>query len=147
MLTPKDLIGCYPVRNEIAWGYDTRRGPTTGEGRIAILFTPKKFGRIEKIVHRILGGSKFLRRPMDPLMTIVWELCDGTNSFEEICNHLDVTFKEEIAPVEERTCTALDGLGRSSLIEIHAQKPTVSHKICSNTLSDQNFEWLYIEGD
>ena len=147
MLTPKDLSGCYPLRNEIAWGYDTRRGPSNGEGRIAILFTHKNFGRIEKIIHRILGGSKFLRRPMDPLMTVVWELCDGTNSFEEICNRLDLTFKEEIAPVEERTCTALDGLGRSSLIEIHTEKPVVKHRICSHSLPGLDYEWLHIEGD
>ena len=147
MLTPNDLSGYFPLGNEIAWGYDTRRGPTNGKGRIAILFTPKNFGRIEKIIHRILGGSKFLRRPMDPLMTVVWELCDGTNSFEEICNQLDLIFKEDIAPVEERTCTALDGLGRSSLIEIHTEKPIIKHRICSHSLPGLDYEWLHTEGD
>ena len=145
MLTPNDLVGCYPLRNEIPWGYDTRRGPPSGEGRIAILFTPKNFGRIEKLVHRILGGSKFLRRPMDPLMTIVWELCDGTKNFEEICIELDSIFKEDIAPVKERTATAIDGLGRNGLIEIHVDKPNINHKISSHKLPEQNFEWLHIE--
>ena len=145
MLTPNDLAGCYPVRNEIPWGYDTRRGPSSGDGRIAILFMPKNFGKIEKFVHSILGGSKFLRRPMDPLMTVVWELCDGTNNFEEICNQLDSIFHEDIAPVQERTCTALDGLGRSGLIEIHREKPIVEHKIWSHGLLNENFPWLHIE--
>tara|TARA_B100001113_G_scaffold328542_1_gene302807 strand:- start:105 stop:548 length:444 start_codon:yes stop_codon:yes gene_type:complete len=145
LLTPDDLVGCYPVRNEISWGYDIRRGPATGEGRVAILFTPKNFGWLERLVHKILGGSKFLRRPMDPLMTVVWELCDGQHNFEQICAHLDIVFKEEIAPVEERTCTAIDGLGRSSLIEIHRDKPVVNHKICSHRIPEHDFEWLHVE--
>ena len=142
MLTPNDLAGCYPVRNEIPWGYDRRRGPVNGEGRIAILFIPKNFGRIERIVHKVLGGSDHLRRPMDPLMTVVWELCDGTNSFEELCNTLDEMFLEEIAPVEERTCAAIDNLGRSGLIEIHRELPKIEHNINPHPLPSQEFDWL-----
>jgi|TARA_B100001250_G_C19785118_1_gene783781 hypothetical protein len=145
MLTPNDLSGCYPVRNEIPWGYDSRRGPIDGDGRIAILFIPKKFRRIERLVHKILGGSNHLRRPMDALMTVVWELCDGTNSFEQLCNQLDDIFKEEIAPVDERTCAAIDNLGRSGLIEIHRQLPLIEHNIHPHPLPDQHFDWLYTQ--
>jgi hypothetical protein len=39
--------------------------------------------------------------------SVLWELCDGSRTFEAICIEMDHLFKEEIAPVISRTAVAL----------------------------------------
>ncbi|MGB1587284.1 MAG: hypothetical protein ACPHJD_00545 [Poseidonia sp.] len=50
--------------------------------------------------------------------SMVWELCDGSRTFAEICAVLDSTFQEAIAPVLERTTAALRQFEANNLMLI-----------------------------
>ena len=48
--------------------------------------------------------------------SLLWELCDGTRTFQEICQELDSTYHEEIAPVVNRTTLGIASLIANNLM-------------------------------
>ncbi len=104
-------VGKYPTRLPVWWGRSGPAGPhpeldgIQGQ-RVTIRFL-KRFNWFERMLHRLLGGSKEIRRPFDDLNSLLWELCDGSRIFLEIVELLDVTFQERIAPARLRTEAAL----------------------------------------
>ena len=56
---------------------------------------------------KITKGPRILRRPLDDMNSLLWELSDGSRTFDEICEILDTVFAEHIHPVQERTAIAL----------------------------------------
>jgi hypothetical protein len=116
----RELSGAYPVRLPVWWG---RRGPSGPHpeldgitGRFIVIRHPKKFGRFEGFLARLFKAPNELRRPLDDLNSLLWELCDGHRSFEEICELMDSTFHERIAPVADRTESALIRFNQLGLI-------------------------------
>ncbi len=115
-----ELEGAYPVRLPVWWGRRGAAGPHPEiegvTGRFIVIRHPKKFGRFEGFIARIMRAPKELRRPLDDMNSLLWELCDGTRSYGEICQILDTTFNERIAPVGERTEAALTRFNQLGLI-------------------------------
>ena len=105
------FTGTYPVRLPIWWGYRGSAGPHPDiedvSGRIVVIRLPKTLKRLDRWMMRVFGGSREIRRPLDALNSLLWELSDGSRTFEEICSHLDATFAEDIAPVRARTQAAI----------------------------------------
>jgi len=101
----------YPCRVPVWWGRMGEVGKDPGvvgvSGRRVVLRIPKQFKRVEALFARWFRAPKELRRPLDSMNSMVWELCDGSRTFAEICTILDATFQEDIAPVLERTTAAL----------------------------------------
>ena len=115
-----ELSESYPVRLPVWWG---RRGPVGPHpelegvtGRFVVIRHPKKFRRFEGFIARLFRAPNELRRPLDDMNSLLWELCDGTRTFEEICDLMDSTFNERIAPVAERTTAAITKLNHLGLI-------------------------------
>lgn len=75
---------------------------------------------LEELAFKLTRGPRVLRRPLDEMNSLLWELCDGSRMFSEICELMDQTFHESIAPVEERTMAALvqfESLGFLTLLD------------------------------
>ena len=115
-----ELSGAYPVRLPVWWG---RRGPVGPHpelegvtGRFVVIRHPKRFRRLEGLLARLFRAPNELRRPLDAMNSLLWELCDGRRSFEEICELMDSTYHERIAPVAERTEAALTRFNQLGLI-------------------------------
>ena len=108
------------MRLPVWWGRRGAAGPHPElkgvTGRFIVIRHPKKFKRFEGVIAKLLRAPKELRRPLDDMNSLLWELCDGTRSFGEICDFLDTTFHERIAPVEERTAAAITRLNQLVLI-------------------------------
>ena len=47
--------------------------------------------------------------------SLLWELSDGSRTFSEICRVMDEVFREEIAPVMQRTAAAIGLFQRNNL--------------------------------
>tara|TARA_Y100001968_G_scaffold300809_1_gene312580 strand:+ start:635 stop:1093 length:459 start_codon:yes stop_codon:yes gene_type:complete len=122
----EELEGSYPVRLPVWWGRRGAAGPHPElegvTGRFVVIRHPKKFRRFEQFIARILRAPKELRRPLDDMNSLLWELCDGTRTYEEICQLLDNTFHERIAPVRERTGAAITRFNQLGLIGL-SHKP------------------------
>ena len=67
----------------------------------------KKFSRFERILAKVFRAPKELRRPLDQMNSMLWELCDGHRTFDDICTVMNLTFHDEIAPVLHRTELAI----------------------------------------
>ena len=134
----------HPYRADVPWGYDSRRADPSTNERQAVIFIRKNFSRIERIVRRFLGGADYLQRPMDVIMTTLWELCDGETPFAEICNILDHQFKEDIAPVGERSIAALTELSRLGLLTLHLGQVQDAEPRIPNAVKDEDYHWLVI---
>ena len=55
---------------------------------------------------------------MDDMNSVLWELMDGTNEFNEICQLMDMTFHERITPVDERLRASVNQLASDGLVII-----------------------------
>jgi len=110
----------YPCRLPVWWGRYGEIGPhpegTGISGRKIVIRIEKKFKRIESIFAKILRAPKELRRPLDKMNSLLWELSDGTRTFQDICEQLDSTYHEEIAPVVNRTTLGIASLISNNLM-------------------------------
>ena len=115
-----ELEGAYPVRLPVWWGRRGAAGPHPEldgvTGRFIVIRHPKRFRRFEGLLARMFRAPNELRRPLDDMNSLLWELCDGTRSFEEICELMDSIFHERIAPVVDRTTAALTRFNELGLI-------------------------------
>ena len=115
-----DLDDSYPVRLPVWWGRRGSAGPHPDlegvTGRFVVIRHPKKFTRIEGFLARMLRAPRELRRPLDDMNSLLWELCDGTRKFAEICRLMDATFHERISPAKERTSAAITRFNQLGLI-------------------------------
>lgn len=121
-LSEHPLAHQYPCRVPVWWarhGEIERASSEIGvTGRLVTLRISKNFKRFERIVARILRAPRELRRPLDRMNSTLWELCDGSRTFENICTEMNHLFKEEIAPVIARTAVALSLLQQHNLLLI-----------------------------
>jgi hypothetical protein len=112
----------YPCRLPVWWGNVGDIGAHPGikgvTGRRVVLRIEKKFTRIEKIMAKVFRAPREVRRPLDKMNSLLWELCDGNNTFEEICVYLDLTFHEDISPVVERTKRGIEQLKMQNLVTV-----------------------------
>ena len=104
----------YPIRLPVEWytknpvGKHPEISGITGKKIVIVI--DKKFSFFEKMIVELFRGPKTLERPLDDMNSLFWELMDGTRTFDEICNIMDNTFHERIAPVSERLEASLTNL-------------------------------------
>ena len=68
---------------------------------IIVLEYPKNLNRFERGLKRILGGPDKIKRPLDGVGTLLWEMSDGETSLLEIFIHEQERFKERVEPVDK----------------------------------------------
>ena len=106
------LNGLHPVRTPVWWGWkgtlenDVMSKCTQGH---VVLRIEKRFNRFERLLAKILRAPNEVRRPLDSMNSLIWELSDGTRDFQTIVHHLNDTFEEEATPVVERSTAAIRG--------------------------------------
>ena len=84
-----------------------------------------------------------IRRPLDVKNSMLWQLCDGTRKFEDICEILDGLFHEDIAPVIHRTAAGINLLKEKNLMTILNDQFTGKWSIAKGvTPSNQTLEPL-----
>ena len=110
----------FPCRTPVWWARtgDVHRDPNLRgvTGRSIVLRIPKQFGRIEGAIAGFLRAPKELRRPLDMMNSLLWELCDGSRTFGEVCAAMNDVFHEDIAPVMQRTAAAVNLFQRNNLM-------------------------------
>lgn len=110
----------YPCRLPVWWARhgDVGKDPQVRgvSGRTITIRIEKKFKRFEKFMARILRAPKELRRPLDTMNSMLWELCDGSRTFAEVCQIMNDVFQEDISPVVTRTAQALGLLQYHQLV-------------------------------
>ena len=101
----------YPTRLPVEWYTKEPIGKHPDlpgvTGMIVTIVIEKKFNFLEKIFANLFRAPKKLERPLDDMNSLFWELMDGSRTFNEICNIMDSTFHERIAPVSERLKSSL----------------------------------------
>ena len=96
----------YPTRSPVWWARRGAAGPhpegTGATGRQVVIRIPKSLSGIEAVLSRLLRAPNEVRRPMDDMNSVLWELMDGTLQLEKITRLMDLTFHERIATADER---------------------------------------------
>lgn len=110
----------YPIRMPVYWGYrgESKRSiPMSGvSGREVVVVIEKTPTRFERLLMRIFRGPRVLQIPLREKNSILWQLCDGSKTFTEICEIMDSVFNEDISPVIQRTALALEQLKEKRLL-------------------------------
>ena len=155
------LFAQYPCRTPVWWarvGVVQKNPSLRGvSGRNIVMRIPKQFGRIEGWFASILRAPKEVRRPLDTMNSMLWELCDGSRTFGEVCSIMNEIFNEEIAPVMQRTATAIALLQRNNLMlmldEPLNDRWTVGpgripeHQHLGDLPGDHAYDWSLLEGE
>ena len=153
------LSNQYPCRTPVWWarvGVVQKNPSLRGvSGRNIVMRIPKQFGRIEGWFASVLRAPREVRRPLDTMNSMLWELCDGSRTFGEVCSIMNDIFHEEIAPVMQRTATAIGLLQRNNLM-LMLDEPlngrwiigpgrTPEHQVLGELPADHPYDWSMIE--
>jgi len=140
----------YPTRLPVWWcrtGESKSHPDLVGvTGKTVILRFEKKFGRIEKIAAKLFRAPKELRRPLLDKNSVLWELCNGKRTFEEICQHMSETYHEEVSPVVHRTQAGLQVFINLNVLRLVSDSSSVNwntkpgHIPPNQQLDDVTFE-------
>lgn len=84
----------------------------------AVLVYPKNLTRFERWLQKRIGGPLEIRRPLDPMGTEVWKLCNGEHTVATICEKMRNKFGEDIEPVYPRVIKFLLRLAELNLIRL-----------------------------
>jgi hypothetical protein len=89
-------------------------------GRVVVTH-PKAFGRLEGKLARALGAPKEIRRPLDEFGSLIWQLCDGNHTIEEIARAAEERFAERFEPAVPRTLRFVEILAQRRLVLVVRQ--------------------------
>ncbi len=116
------MTGTYPCRLPVWWARTGEIEKQPNErgvsGKKVVMRIEKKFNRFERMLAKLFRAPKELRRPLDQMNSMLWELCDGHRTFEDICNIMNSTFHDEISPVIHRTELAISQFLQLNLMVI-----------------------------
>ena len=151
----------YPCRTPVWWA---RIGPVQKDpglrgvsGRRVVIRIPKQFGRIVGWIASLVRAPRVLRRPFDTMNSMLWELCDGSRTFKEVCQIMNEVFQEDIAPVLQRTTAAI-GLLQSKNLMLMLDEPlngrwtigpgkSPEHQDLEEPSAELNYDWSMLEGE
>ena len=112
--------GKYPCRVPVWWARIGEIGPHIDEegitGKGVVLRIEKRFTRFERFLAKLFRAPREVRRPLDAMNSMLWELCDGSRTFQSICVAMDELFDENIAPAVDRTASGIDSLQSRNLM-------------------------------
>lgn len=104
----------FPTRAPVWWGRRGPAGPHPSEsgctGRMVIIRHPKSLSKFESLIAHFTKAPNELRRPLDDMNSLLWELMDGSRTLEQITQLMDLTFHERITPVDERVEASVTNL-------------------------------------
>ena len=155
------LVDQYPCRTPVWWARtgEVKKDPGLRgvSGRRIVLRIPKQFGRIEGKIASLLRAPSELRRPLDEMNSMLWELADGSRTFGEICDTMNEVFQEEIAPVMQRTAAAIQQLKNNNLMLV-LETPldarwfigpgqTPEHQTLDDLPADHAYDWTPMKNE
>ena len=121
-LDEHEYAGLYPCRLPVWWGYYGDEGVHPSirgiNGKSVVLRIEKRFNRIERIMAKLFRAPREVRRPLDVKNSMLWQLCDGTRNFQEVCIVLDSLYHEDISPVIDRTTAGINLLKSKNLMTV-----------------------------
>lgn len=123
MLVPPS---CIPARVPCEWSLDGNYGDQTSlmashgiSNRQVVIIIQKDFTNIERLLAKLLKAPKSLRRPLDRLNSALWELMDGTRTFDEIVHIMQECYNEDIVPANERCSSSVSQLVELNLVTVN----------------------------
>ena len=155
------LVAQYPCRTPVWWARtgEVNKDPSLRgvSGRRIVLRIPKQFGRIEGKIASLLRAPTELRRPFDEMNSMLWELADGSRTFGEIFHAMNDVFREEIAPVMQRTAAAIQQLKNNNLMLV-LEEPLEArwsigpgqipeHQTLDDLPEDHGYDWTPMENE
>jgi hypothetical protein len=105
------ILAMRPLRTLDTW----ERAPP---GDLVVITHPKPFGKLEAKVARALRGSDTVKRPLDEYGSMIWELCDGTHTVEDIARAVEERYRERFEPAVPRTLKFIKLLAEHGLVRV-----------------------------
>ena len=149
-LDEHELAGLYPCRLPVWWGFYGGEGVHPNirgiNGKSVVLRIEKRFNKIERIMAKLFRAPREVRRPLDVKNSMLWQLCDGTRNFQQVCTVLDSLYHEDISPVIDRTAAGINLLKSKNLMTVLTEPFTGKWVIDSGITPDnQTLQPLDIE--
>jgi hypothetical protein len=104
-----DPRAIFPIRSEIDWSY---------RGDVIVLEYPKNLSKLERGLNKVIRGPTNIKRPLDEVGTLLWEMSNGTNSLLKIYLKEQETFHERVEPLDKVVGAFLETLLKLGLMRL-----------------------------
>ncbi|RMG65165.1 MAG: PqqD family protein [Calditrichaeota bacterium] len=84
---------------------------------------PRAKNRFLRKVLNLFSRSPWVRIKLDERGSLVWQLCDGKHTVEQISQVLENRFGAQVAPALERTALLLRSMYRYGMVELYRVRP------------------------
>jgi hypothetical protein len=109
----------FPIRSEVDWFYR--------DGKVVLEY-PKNFNKLEARLHKVIKGPKTIKRPLDEVGTLLWEMSDGDHDLVEIYTAQQERFHERVEPVDKVIGGLLEIMLKLGLLRIDFRPEGVKAK-------------------
>ncbi len=99
----------FTTRSPVDWSYR--------DGKVVLEY-PKNFNRFERALHKVLKGPESIKRPLDEVGTLLWEMSDGEHSLLEIYLEEQKRFHEKVEPVDKVVGGLLEAMLKLGLLQL-----------------------------
>jgi hypothetical protein len=99
----------FPIRSEVEWFYR--------DGKVVLEY-PKNFNKLEERLHKIIKGPETIKRPLDEVGTLLWEMSDGDHDLVDIYLAQQERFHERVEPVDKVVGGLLETMLKLGLLEL-----------------------------
>ena len=87
-------------------------------GKQVVIFIEKDFTRLERLLSKLTGAPRLLRRPLDRLNSALWDLIDGNRPLSQIIQIMEDCYDEDIIPARQRCSASISQLIELNLVEL-----------------------------
>jgi hypothetical protein len=105
-----------PLRALDTWTLD-------GESGLVVIHQPKNFSAVEVRIARAVRAQEHINRQLDAYGSLIWQLCDGDHTVEQIARAVEDRFHEQFEPAAPRTVRFIELLARRGLLRVQRPAP------------------------
>lgn len=93
------------------------------EDQCVVVRLPRARNRFLRKVLSLFSPSPWVRIKLDERGSLVWQLCDGEHTVEQISRELENRFGCQVEPALERTALLLRHMYRYGMVELYRERP------------------------
>lgn len=107
----RNLMRLRPVRSVDSWSVDEETG-------LVVIRQPKGLSRVEKRLAKAVRAPEHVNRTLDVHGSVIWHMCDGEHTVEQIARAMEDRFHELFEPALPRTLRFVELLARRGLLAV-----------------------------
>lgn len=130
-VTRAQMLAAVPVRNgAVQWARETRDEERPD---VALLRIPRRADRFGNAVAKVFKLPDFRKLELDEIGSDVWELCDGTQTVDQVTRAICAKYRLNRRQAEASVTAYLKQLAERRLVALHVRKENAAAAVKQGT--------------